>query len=280
MTIRFFYLPLLFLCLFCSFLAAESPTVLVTLSPYRHLVEKVAGDTVRIEVLVPPGTSTHTYSPSPSQVVAIGKADLWFRIGEVAEEQTMRAIRSHSSHMQVIDLRKGIDLISDESHAHCCGNGHDPHIWLSAKMLRPQVETITDTLIRIQPDQEDLYLQNARTLLLELDNLDRELARTLKNKKGQSILVGHPAFGYLCRDYGLVQMAIEHEGKDPHPRRLTELIRDARQLKIRYIFVQPQHSAKGAEQIAAALGAKIIEIDPNREEVLENLREIAHAFSQ
>lgn len=260
--------------------ADHEPTVLVTLPPYQELVERIAEQTVRVEVLVPPGASTHTYSPSPSQVIKMGKANLWFRIGEIAEEATARAILSHNPQMQLVDLRQGLNLIGGEGHSHCCGNHHDPHIWLSPKMLKQQVETLADNLIRLRPDQEELYLKNTQSLLREIGELDQEIAHLLRKSKGETILVAHPAFGYLCRDYGLIQMAIEHEGKDPHPRRLTEIIQEARRLKINRIYAQPQHSPKGAEQIGKAIGAKVIVLDPNKKEVLQNLKGIARAFTQ
>ena len=259
------------------------PTVLVSIAPYRYFVERLAGDAVAVEVLVPPGASSHSYEPRPKQVVTISKAALWLRIGESAEKKTLDALQSHASEMRIVDLREGLDLISIPHHHHghqcCCGDGHDPHIWLSARMAQPQAQRIAEELIHLLPERAATITDNLNSLLEDLKALDLELTALFADRAPVTILTAHPAYGYLCRDYGIRQLGIEYEGRDPTPRQLTSVIDEARSLGIRRVFVQQQHNRKGAEVVANAIGAEVIDLDPFSEDYLNNLRSIVTAFA-
>ncbi len=88
----------------------------------------------------------------------------------------------------------------------------------------------------------------------------------------------HPAWGYFADAYGLEQVPVEIEGKEPKPAQLKELIRSAREDNIKVIFAQPQFSAKNAKVIAGEIGGEIIFADPMAYEWLENLKDVADKF--
>lgn len=274
------YRFLTFFFLISATLYAEPPQVLVSLTPYRYLVQRIAEDTVSTAILVPPGSNHDTYSPSINDIVKIGKSSLWFRVGEATESRTVEALVYHNPKIEIVDLRKDLELLVDPNHHCCCGEENDPHIWLSPKMLIPQVEIITNALIKLSPERQDDYLNNAKELILEIQNLDKEISSLLQKSKNKTVLVAHPAFGYLARDYGFSQLAIEHEGKEPTPKQLTELIKTAKELGIQRVFTQPQHNTKGAVQIAKAIDAEMIDIDPIEEDLINSIRKIARNFAQ
>ncbi len=150
-----------------------------------------------------------------------------------------------------------------------------PHIWLSPPLVKKQVETIAKWLKKIDPPNKNFYENNLREFLLQIDALDREIADILKSKKGRPFLVYHPCWGYFAERYGLRQIAIEEEGKEPSVLKLAKLISYCKRAKIRAIFVQPQFSKKSAHIIAKELGIKIIAIDPLAEDWIKNLRDVA-----
>ena len=88
-------------------------------------------------------------------------------------------------------------------------------------------------------------------------------------------MVFHPSWGYFADTYGLKQVPIEIAGKDPKPAQLKELIEYARQRAIKFIFVQPQYSAKSAQLIARAIGGQVVFTDPLAEDWAGNLRAVA-----
>lgn len=262
----------------------RSRLVMVSIAPYKYFLERIAEDTVNQMLLVPLGASFHTYEPTPKQILQGGQADIWFRIGENFENRAVQAIKSHHPRMRIVDLRDEVDLIviGPNEHHHCCHHeGADLHIWLSPKMVERQVKKMAQVLSEVYPENKNLYQKNVAQLLNELSSLDREIQQILLPMKKRIFMVSHPAYAYLARDYGLRQLPIEFEGKDPSPRQLTEVLNLARQLNIKIIFVQNQYSRKGANLIAKELGAQIVTLDPYSEskDYFDNMREIATSIA-
>ncbi len=262
--------------------ADNTPYVLVSVAPYKHLVERIAGDTVAVGLLVPPAANVHTYEPTMKQVLASGKADLWFRIGESFEPRVAKALTAHNSKLQLIDMRQGLDLIEGEGcHEGCCHpEGKDLHYWLSARLMKQEARIVADTLSKRYPANAARYQQALKEHLSELDSLEKQLSEILNPVRGKTILVTHPAYAYLCRDYGLAQLAVEVEGKDPSSRKLTALINKAQELRVKTIFTQTQYSDKAAKIIAGQLGASLVLLDPYAENYMTNLLLISQQFAK
>jgi zinc transport system substrate-binding protein len=263
--------------------AAEArPTVLVTVAPYKYVVERIAGDTVDVMLMVPAGASAHTYEPSPKQALAASRADLWFILGETFESRIIPSIKAHNPSMEAVDLRQGVTMIiADGSSACCCCAGcQDLHIWLSPREMKTQARTIASTLARRYPQHGAKYQAELDKLLNELDTLDREITDLLAPLKQRLVFVSHPAYAYLCRDYHLQQLSVEIEGKDPTPQQMTRILNEARAAGVTKVYTQPQYSNKGAKLFAAELGAEVVSLDPYAEDYFGSMRQIAQEFSK
>ncbi len=269
-------------------------TVAVTIPPQAELVEQIAGDRVRIEIAVPPGQDPHSFSPSPRQVMSLGRASLFFRIGMPLEEQLLPKLTGSRRTMTVVDTTAGMQRRTfaghegqgcDGHHHHDAhGHGHDcqahagrpdPHVWLSPRLLSGQAGRICDALCKADPAGAELYRANLRKLQARLDEVEAEMTEKLKPYRGRAFYVFHPAFGYFADACGLRQVAVEVEGKSPSPRQLRTLIAQARAEEVKVIFVQPQFDQRSAEAVAAAIGGSVVVIDPLRRDVVDNLVEIA-----
>ncbi len=260
------------------------PRALVTIPAHRFFVQRVAGDKLSVELIVPLGSSAHTYEPTPKQVIQASKADLWFTTGEAFEARALRALQSNNPQLQQIDLAKGLDLIqADHQHScpHCKHSGYDLHFWLSPKLAQKQVDTIVAALQKRYPADAALFGKNGEEFKKELEALDKELQGMLGDGSVKRlIIVAHPAYGYMGPDYGIVQLSIEIEGKDPTPRQLTDLIVRARKAGVRFIVTEPQYPNKGAKLIAAQLGIPTVELDPYSEDYMNTMRKTARLFSE
>ena len=223
--------------------------VLVTLAPYKFFVEQIAGDSVDVKLVVPTGASPHSYEPTARQILDASKADIWFLIGETFEERAVQALTSYNTDLKTVDMRDGIEMIEEREpgHEHCHHHGcEDPHIWMSPKLVKMQAETIADTLSEMYPERAELYSKNLAIFQEKLDDLDAEIVQILKSMKNRTILVSHPAYAYYCKDYGLKQISIEFEGKDPSPHQLTKILQRARENKSPFVYIQIQNPSKGA----------------------------------
>lgn len=255
-------------------LSAAPARVFVSVPPQKYFVERIGGNRVKVSVLVPAGADPHTFEPKPATMVELSGAGAWFTIGIPFEENLKPRLSAANDELPVIRTEEGIRR-SDHGH-----DGVDPHIWLSPRLVKVQAENILQGLIRIDPAGEKVYRANARRFKAELDALDRELRTLFAGVRDKSFLVFHPSWGYLAADYGLVQVAIEVEGKEPKGADLARITRLAREKRIRVVFVEPQFSSRSARTIAESIGAKLVMADPLAANWADNLRHAARAFRQ
>ena len=253
----------------------DKPVITVSILPQKYLVQKIAGDSYKINVMIPPGMGHATYDPSPRQLNDLSKSKAYFMIGHIEFEKVwMKRILSINKSMPVYDLSTGIILISsDHDHANK-GDGRamvDPHIWLSPKALKIISRNIYEALIDITPSDSLLYKQNYSTFIIELDSLDAEMGKSLSQPGNRKFLIYHPALTYLARDYNLQQMPIEYEGKSPSPYYLDQLIILAKKENIRAVFIQEQFDIENAKVLAQEINGKIIKINPLDEDLLNQI---------
>ena len=154
---------LLFLFLFpiLAFAQPEKPTALVTVAPYAYFAERIAGERVQIQTLVPPEMNIHIYEPSPKLVQVSGQAQVWFRIDEPFEQKIVRAFQERNKNMRIVNLQEGVDLIDEENLIRAsCGHYHggkDLHTWASPKIALQQSQVIANTLIELFPEQKEFF---------------------------------------------------------------------------------------------------------------------------
>ena len=277
-TLSFFALYIVSFVL--PFLVHAAPLVLVSVAPHKFFVEKIAGDTVQVQLMVPAGASAHTYEPTPRQMFSASQAAIWFCTGESFETRAVQALRSHQPKLQIIDLKKNLNLIEHNCTHHCCPGNVDLHFWLSARLAAQQAVTITEALSSLLPENTLLYQKRLTAFQDELSALDQKITTILAPLLQRHVLVSHPAYAYFCRDYNLVQHAIEIEGKDPAPQQMTALLTRMRPLHLKFIFVQPQYPHKAASLVAHQLGAELITLNPYAEDFTASMLEIAHAFAR
>jgi len=292
-SLSLFFLCFLFVTLYFPASAAARPTVFVSIAPQKQFVQQIGGDLLTVEVLVPAGASPHTYEPKPSQMKALATAEAYFAIGVDFERVWLKRIAGVNPAMKIIHTDAGIDKLAmadhhhDEHHhsEHHRHNEHhrdqheaeglDPHIWLAPSLVKQQAVIITDALTGLFPEQASSFQHNLDAFIEQIDALDRDLRAILAGRQGMQFLVFHPSWGYFAREYGLQQVAVEVDGKNPKPAQLAALIKYAREHGIHVVFAQPQLSTKGAELIAREIGGEVILIDPLAEDWLSNLREVA-----
>ncbi len=210
----------------------EKIGVAVTILPQAEFVRAVGGDKVDVTVIIPPGASPHTFEPSPTQMTALAEARLYFQLGSGLgfELAWMDRFISLNEDMQVVNNSQDIELITVEAHEHDeqaeeeYPAGTDPHIWLSPRNAGIMVSQICRELVRIDPENEDYYCENRDNYLERLDVLDKEIRDNFKGVENRQFIVFHPAWGYFARDYGLSEIPVEVEGKEPTIQELTGLI--------------------------------------------------------
>ena len=258
----------------------------VSIEPQAYLVERICGDSADVRVLVGAGQDPHTYEPTPAQMSALARSDVYFTIGVPFEAALLPRINSLFPNLRIADTLVGVKPLyftpdhggtAHESH-HGNSRGSqapDPHTWLDPKRAKVMSENIASFLKTVDPARAGIFERNLSALLKDLDDIDAEIARILEPLKERKIYVFHPAFGYFCESYGLKQEAFEIEGKEPSARQLAGLIESARKEGVRAVFVQPQFSKKAARAIADSIGGVVVPVNPLPRDYLLELKTLA-----
>ena len=266
--------------------AGKKLAVFVSIPPQKYFVQQIGEQRVDVQVMVQPGASPATYEPRPRQVAAISRTHIYFAIGVPFEKIWLKKIAAANPNMQVVHTDQGIQKIpmaanhtKSEDHRGKDHQDHhgelDPHIWLSPTLVMTQARTILNALVEIDPGHRAVYEANTQVFVSKLAALDTDLKITFAGKQGFQFMVFHPSWGYFARTYGLQQVPVEIEGKDPKPAQLKALIEHAKKKHINIIFVQPQFSSRNAELVAKEIGGQVIFADPLASDWSDNLREVA-----
>ena len=261
--------------------------VATSIPPHAWLIERIGGDLVKVHTVLRPGESPTTHQPSDLQVSRVLSGQVFFRSGVPFESGAW--FRALEGHLEIVDLRNGVATRTMDTHTH---GGHaaeetdhhqrgaiDPHIWLSPRRLVFQANHVADTLKRLDPARRAEYDARLAELTTELGELDAWIESTLTPFQGRAFVVFHPSWGYFADDYGLRQIAIETEGKEPSDSELTGIQEETRSLGVSVIFVQPQIAGKSAQAIAGVMGARLETLDPMAPDITANLRSVTGAIA-
>ncbi len=260
-------------------MADDKIGAVVTVLPQVEFVSAVGGGRVDVTAMVPPGANPHTYEVPPAQMAKLSTAKMYFKVGSPIEFELtwLDKLTAQNKDMTVVDCNKGIELMqswdSDEP-------GIDPHTWTSPKNVKIMVNNICLGLVQLDTVNKSYYEANRDIYLQKLDAMDSDIKLALAGAVNRTFIVYHPAWGYFAREYGLQQLGIEKEGKEPQAAYMARLINEARDKNIRVIFVSPQFDTRSAEAIAREIGGNVVSIDPEGRDYIDNMRKVAAAFRE
>ena len=249
---------------------SNKQTITVSVLPQKYFAEKILGDQFNINVMIPPGASPVTYEPSPRQMKELSASITYIRIGHIEFEKAwMSKLQNLNPEMDVIDLSLNAELIESvhnhETDHNLAGHHHhgvDPHIWTSPKEVKKQIELIYQYFVKQYPELKPEFAKNYKAFTNEIDSLNSYIESQLQAYQGREFLIFHPALSYIARDYGLEQISIEIDGKEPTPSNIQKIIEIAKKEDIKIIFVQNQFSTHNAEVIANEINGRVVQIDP------------------
>ena len=228
-------------------------TISVSILPQRYFVERIAGDYVKVNVMIPPGANP-----------AVGYLPF--------ELSNLYPFLETQKNMLLVKQSVGMDLEQGAcNHDHGDGHQHDhgshdgnfdPHVWMSPRYAEMMARTILDVLAAKFPDQRETFEKNYRQFRVEIDSIDQAARRIIPKKENKTFLIYHPALTYFAKDYGMEQISIENEGKEPNPSHLKAVIDSCRTKGIKIVFIQNQFDVDNAKAIAKEIDGEVIAIDP------------------
>lgn len=186
--------------------------VVVTFNPMKEFVKAIGKDKVHITTMIPTGMVPHNFKPRKEELSHLKAAKLFvyngMEIGEWVDE-TLENINNKD--LIVVEASKGVEFLQNpETKAGKYYGNYDPYTWLSLKNAQIASKDIKEALVKIDPKNKDYYEKNYDDFSADLDNLYTEYKRRFSQVSKKVVLTGHPAFAYLCREFGLEQVSIEN----------------------------------------------------------------------
>lgn len=244
----------------------ESKTITVSIPPIKYLVDKISGNEFDVNVMVATGACQETYEPTPSQMKDVAKSKLYLGISELEFEQKwLNNIKANNPELKYANLSEGVRMVEGScSHEECEEHGHehhhegmDPHIWLSPANFKAMATATLNELVALNPKNKSTYEKNYNNLVTSIDSIDAMAKSKLANLKINKFIIYHPALSYFASDYGLEQISIEKDGKEPAADYMKRLVSQAKAAGIKTIFVQKEFDLSLIKSFADEVGATI-----------------------
>jgi len=223
--------------------------VAVTFDAMKELTEAIGRDKVIVTAIIPDGAEPHDFEPTWQDLELINSAQIFVYNGLNMEPWAQQALAAGAiENLTVVTAADGCDTIQD-----------DPHIWLSLRGAAQQAQNIKNALTQADPENAEYYERNYVDFTTRVNALYDEYTAKFSAVVKKSIVTGHAAFGYLCRDFGLEQKSVENifaEG-EPTAKQLAELIDYCKENSVSTIFAEEMISTDISKTLADEVGAKV-----------------------
>jgi len=242
-----------------SFLfSANSNTVSVSIKPLELIVKQIVGDSVKVNLIVPPGSSPHTFQLTIREAVKLNKSDALIVVGAGLELWLSKTEKSFSKRKRLFKFSDYFkNFIGKDKRK-------NPHLWLSLKRVINIIPQLSDFLERVYPEKGEIFEKNTGVLLTKLRKLNEELENRFKTVKIKKVVMYHPVWAYFLQDYRInnIDTIEKKPGESPSPKRVVEIISKIKKEKVKVIIGEPNVSEKWVRMIANSSGAKVLILDP------------------
>ena len=263
----------------------SSKTITTTIAPLKFIVESITDEDYIVNVIVPLGASPETYEMSAKQVIDIENSEFIFSLNLLDFEKGLSERIKEGSADRYVDLSSGVELITgkctlhDHSDDEGAAHGVDPHIWTSISNLKTISKSVHDAIIAKYPDSLR-YTENYNVLIDSLNQVDSIIRSKLSQSDTKHFLIYHPSLGYYAQEYGLTQIALEKEGKEPNVKEMTEVIDMANELNIDVILYQKEFRKDVVVSATQDMNGECYEIDILGENIINDLVKVTNIITK
>ena len=247
----------------------EKLSIVCTLFPQYDFTRQLVGDKAQVTLLLTPGTDSHSYDPSPVDMVKINESDLFVYTGQVMEGWAAEVVGSLNESVAVLSLNEAKRLKEnaadhsshvEEEHDHSA----DPHIWTSPVNAMLIVREICDKICEIDPANEEFYRGNEEIYLKKLEELDSAIRAVADKAENKTIVMcDRFALTYFCEEYGLDHIAAFDactSNTEPSPAVIVEITKAVKEKNIPAVFCAELSNRKVADAVSAQTGAQVLEL--------------------
>ena len=260
--------------------ASASPTenakrlsIVCTNFPEYDFVRQIVGDKADVTMLLKPGAESHTFEPTPKDIITIQNSDLFLYVGGDSDEWVNGILDSmDQSKMHIFKLMDCVDLVQEELVAGMqpeTGEKSSPsddkpemdeHVWTSPANAIQIVKALTETISGLDKDNAQTYQKNAEAYIAKLEKLDKDFHDVIDHAKRKEIIVGDRfPFLYFAKEFGLTYYAAFpgcSTDTEANPATIAFLVDKVKEDHIPVVFHIEMSNEQMSKAIAEATGAK------------------------
>lgn len=260
---------------FASSVKSEAAlTIVTTIFPAYDLARALSCGTANVSLLLPPGSESHSYEPTPKDIISIQEADVFLYAGGESDHWVEEILKSMGDKAPLaFRLTDHVPLLEEaitasmreESHE---GHGEeehdeaemDEHVWTSPRNMMSIARAFSSVLCECSPENSGVYAAALEEYLADLRELDEAITEIVENGRRDIVIFGDRfPFRYFAADYGLRYDAAFpgcSEDSEPSVRTVTSLVNIVREEGIPVIFYIEFSSRRTADILAEETGAK------------------------
>ncbi|MCX8104783.1 MAG: metal ABC transporter substrate-binding protein [Ignavibacterium album] len=255
----------------CSHQSSDKNNIVVTIYPFKAILQEIVGNEIQVDVLLPGSADPHTYEMSPSDYKKIQDAKVFFYGAETLDGWAAEIdVKNKIELLKLIpeDFLLQIEMndehsseLNEESHHHY---GVDPHFWTDPLTVNSMLESLTQKLAEFYPDKKESFKRNAEAFSLKLIELDKKVKKQIEPVIHNKVFSAHPFYNYFFKRYGIKEVgSLEiSPGQQITPKFLKNISEEINRKNVKAIFINKQHISKAAKVLAESVGIKTIELDP------------------
>lgn len=187
--------------------------IVSTIFPQYDFAREITGDKANLKMLIQPGGESHSYEPTPQDIISIQEADVFLYIGGENDAWVEDILNSvDTTNIEIVKLIDCVELAcldNEEEHNHSHeeeehSHEYDEHIWTSPVNAMKMVEVISEAICKADPENANYYNSNTTDYLAELTDLDADFRDVVSNAERTELIFGDrfPLI-YFTNEYGL-----------------------------------------------------------------------------
>ena len=250
--------------------SSDKVSIVSTIFAPYDFTRQIAGDHVDLAMLLPPAAESHSFEPTPRDIIRIQNCDIFIYVGGESDTWVQNIMDSvDTSNMKLIQIMDCVETVDEEIIE---GMEHeeeeeeeaapDEHVWTSPRNAKRIVQEISDTLCEVDSQNAAVYQQNTASYLESLDRLDASFQSVVDVAKRKTLVFGDRfPFRYFADIYGLDYFAAFpgcSTETEASAATVAFLIDKIKAEGIPVVFHAELSNQKMADTISDATGAKVL----------------------
>lgn len=245
----------------------DTLSIVTTVFPSYDFSKEITGGKAEVTMLLPAGSESHSYEPTPKDIVKIENSDVFIYVGGESEKWVESILDGiDTSKTKIISLMKCVGTLQEATHNHEDEGAHDndveydEHVWTSPKNSIEIVKSLTEEFVKLDSNNASVYTDNSEAYIKQLSELDSQFEEVVSTSKNKMIVFGDRfPFIYFARAYSLDYLSAFpgcSSETEPSAATMATIIDTVNNKNLPVIFYMEMSNQKVADTICESTKAK------------------------